>query len=58
MQSLFLPQQISMLPPAFQMPQPQGMEQLVPLTPDTLQGQLSNFGEQSCPIDGTPGMLV
>jgi len=34
------------------------MEQLVPLTPDTLQGQLNNFGEQSCPVDGTPGMLV
>ena len=50
MQSAFLPQLSSMLPPALQIPQaqPVGMDHVGPVTPELVQGSAANFGELSC----------
>ena len=40
-----MPQVTPIGQPSFQMPQPQGMEQLAPVTPDMVQGSGGNFGE-------------
>ena len=40
-----MPQLGPMVEPSFQMPQPQGMEQLAPVTPDMVQASGGTFGE-------------
>ena len=47
-QSAFLPQLSSMVPPALQTPQAQGMDHVGPATPEMVQGSYANFGELSC----------
>ena len=40
-----MPHATPTMQPSFQMPQPQGMEQQGPVTPDLVQGPPVNFGE-------------
>lgn len=52
MQAPFLPQLTTMVPPAFQFPQPQSMEQMAPVTPEMGQAAAGRGGE--LPVTNVP----